>query len=270
MSPIMNANANIISSVTGTGGVLRLVLSGILMIAMAVPAMANDSIRKSGSANSIEFGYPDQTVFVTTTDTQGRLENPMIRLATVMMDKAGFSCQSKAYPAKRLFANLESGVTPLSFLVRVPDLQDSCLFSSQPIYKVKLNVYHLDSTPKVTSKEDLKGNKLITIHGYSYGGLMEFIGKPENNIKISHTRTHEAAFTMLSTKRGDYLLDYEPVSSHVLSLDPIEGIQADCVDELAIYIVLSKAYPGAADLMAKLEEIISRLDVEQIISKKMQ
>lgn len=237
----------------------------VLCLALTSRTWASNSSYNSGQNPDIEFGYPDQTVFVTTRDALGQPHNPVINLGTAILDHAGFNCQTRAYPARRLFENLKAGETQFALLVRVPELQDRCIYSRQPIYKTTLNVYYIGDKPPIRTKEDLKGMKVITIHGYSYGGLLDFLDKPDNKIRNFPTRSHDSAFQMLEANRGDYLLDYESASSDVLTRRPIKHIRSCPIRELDIYMVLSKAWPDAEGTMKSLEDIAARLDVTHIM-----
>ena len=235
-----------------------LTLSLIWGLLFAAPAAAKE-------ANEIEYGYPGQSIFVATINSKGEMETPMKHLARALLDRAGVTWRATSYPARRLFRNLESGATQFSILVRATSLLDACIFSQKPVYGTHLNVYHIGDKPAVTRKQALAGKHIITIRGYSYGGLLAFIKDPANNIVNEVAGSHRAAFEMLKTGRADYLVDYASAASHILTESSIPGIRSAPIGRLDIFLVVSKAHPGARELMDRLEAIAGTLDVEAIL-----
>lgn len=213
----------------------------------------------------IEYGYPDQSVFVATTNAKGQPDSPMTRLAEVLMERAGLSWRAVPYPAPRLFSNLQNGATNFSILVRGSSLESCCIFSRKPVYSTTLNVYSVGDKPPVKSKEDLVGKSIITIRGYSYAGLLKFISDPANRIDNQAAGTHKAAFEMLKAGRADYAVDYASAAGDILAESPVANLRANPIDQLDIYLVLSKTYPEAEKLMARLEDIVRTLDVDTLL-----
>lgn len=239
----------------------------IFIVIMLLPGILTAEKTKSSkdALTPIEYGFPDQSIFVATTDSDNNPDSPMKRLAAILMEKSGIPWKATAYPAKRLFRNLKSGSTNFSILVRASSLKECCLFSKNPVYSTTLNIYTLGDNPLIKSKQELVGKSVITIRGYSYAGLLKFISDPKNNILIHPTGTHQAAFKMLKNRRADYLLDYESAASFILAENPIKNIKSSPISRLDIYLVLSKSYPDAEKTMNKLETIAESLDVPAIL-----
>ena len=256
-------NHNLFRTIPGTAFLIF-----CLVFFSAAPAGAQDSRSSTGRIIPIQYGYPSQSIFVATIDDEGQPESPMKRVAEALMEKAGIPVYSKSYPARRLFKNLREGTTDFSILVRASSLLDHCIFSKKPVYSTTLNVYFIGDKPPVKSKEDLVGKKVITIRGYSYAGLLKFIMDPANKIVNEVAGTHRGAFKMLENKRADYLLDYASAAGDILAERPVEHINSSPVSSLDIFLVLSRAYPDAADLMVKLEDIADTMNVDQIIKGK--
>ncbi|WP_428609802.1 substrate-binding periplasmic protein [Sedimenticola sp.] len=231
-------------------------ISLMLLMGMAVSNAAT-------APTEIEYAYPDQSVWTTQVDENGILKNPLLDFAERLFSRAGIPWHSTPYPAKRLFSNLKQGVSNFSMLVRAASLESCCLFSQQPVTHTELRVYRLADAAPITDKEALKGKRVITIHGYSYGGLGRFIRDPANNIEIINTPRHESAFAMLAHQRADYLLDYTGPSMEVLAAEPIPGIENHILTTLNVYLVLHKDYPDAEQVMKKLDAIAQELNREQ-------
>ncbi|OAN44087.1 amino acid ABC transporter [Paramagnetospirillum marisnigri] len=228
------------------------------------PAWAQSSPKHSG-VRELEYAFPDQSVWTTRTDENGDPENPLLRLAAAMFDKAGIPWHAKRYPAARMFNYLNDGTAEFSMLVNAPSLKECCLLSRSPVASTDLRVYHLPGKPPVKTKEDLIGKRIITIRGYSYGGLLSFISDPANNISNNTAIKHETAFSMLEAGRGDYLLDYTGPALEVLSARPIPGVQYETLSRLDVFLVLAKSYPDAQAVMNRLEAIVESLNKDEII-----
>ena len=216
----------------------------------------------------IEYGYPDQSIFVSTIDDKGQPDTPMKILAEALMTRVGLSWHAMPYPARRLFDNLRNGTTNFSILVRASSLLESCIFSHKPVYSTTMNIYYIGDKHPVESREELIGKRIITIRGYSYAGLLQFISDPANKIINEVASTHKAAFKMLENGRAGYLLDYASAAEDILFERPILGIKSNLLDQLDIFLVLSKSYPDAENLMVKLENIVETLDVDHMLKRK--
>lgn len=248
-----------------TGSGLRgWVLAGWLVLAChAVAAVAQVPMR--AGLPDIEYGYPDQSIFVATVNARGQPDSPMTRVAEALLTRVNLPWQAVPYPAPRLFKNLQDGTTSFSILVRAPQLEQCCLFSKTPIYGTELNIYSVGDKPPVRTRDDLPGKRVVTIRGYSYGGLLKFIDDPANRIGNEVAPTHKAAFEMLAAGRGDYLIDYASAAREILADMPIRHLNHQTLDRLDIYLVLSRQYPDAEHLMARLEAIVRTLKVEDIL-----
>lgn len=215
----------------------------------------------------IKYGYPDQSIFVATINGKEQPTTPMLFVANELFERADLTWRATAYPAKRLFRNFKDGTTNFSILVRASSLLDSCLFSKKPVYSTNLNVYHIGDKQPILKEEDLVGKRIATIRGYSYGKLRKFIGDPKNKIANEVVNTHSGAFRMLKLGRVDYVLDYASAAKDIITENAISDIKSNMLSELKIYLVLSKAYPNAEELMGRLEGIMDGIDVNAIVKR---
>lgn len=257
-TPLRNAR-----SPAPTGGWL-LPCFGLTCLLLSAGAFSQPT-RDRYALPEIEYGYPDQSIFVSRVNEKGQSDSPMTRLAAVLMERAGIPWHAVPYPASRLFANLQSGATNFSILVRGSNLEGCCLFSRKPVYGTELKAYFVGESTPVKTKADLLGKHVITIRGYSYAGLLKFISDPSNKIVNEVAKTHKAAFEMLAAQRADYVLDYASAAGDILAETPISGLRSVPIDRLEIYLVLSKSYPGAETLMGRLEDIVRTLNVQEIL-----
>jgi len=214
------------------------------------------------------YGYPDVSVWTTQRNTEGLLENPLLKLANAMFNEAGIQWNSKPYPAKRLFKYLKEGIVPFSMLVRAPSLQECCLFSEQPVTSTELRIYRRTGTPPTTSLADLSGKRVIMIRGYSYGGVGKYIRDAANGIEVQEATSHVAAFQLFERNRGDYVVDYMGPAEEVLTSQAIDNTVYDVFKQLEVFLVLSRSYPNASEILKKLENIVANLDVPRIMNSQ--
>lgn len=216
----------------------------------------------------IEYASPDQSVWTTRVKEGGEPDNPLLRVAGALFTKAGIPWHGKSYPAARLFTYLQDGTAQFSMLVRVPVLQDCCLFSKKPVTTAEIRAYRRTGTAPIKVKEDLAGKSVITIRGYSYGGLINFLADERNHVTNHVTQAHASAFKMLESGRADYVIDYAGPANEVLAAEPIAGMSFDVLTHQEVYLVLSRTYPDAQGVMDRLEAIVATLDVEGLIANE--
>lgn len=223
--------------------------------------------QEAATLPEIEYASPDQSVWTTRRNARGEPDNPLSGYAGTLFARAGLRWHGSVYPAARLFRHLQDGKAQFSILVRAPALEQCCLFSRKPVAAAEIRVYFIDGKTPVRSPAELAEKPVITIHGYSYGGLLTFIADQKNRV-INHTaNSHQAAFAMLAQGRADYLIDYEGPASEVLAAAPIAGLRSELLARQEVFLVLSKTYPDAEKLMARLEAIAETLAAEKSPNK---
>lgn len=225
-------------------------------VLLATPAMA---------APEIEYAYPDQSVWTAQVDANGAPVNPLLKLAKVLFAEAGIPWHGAPYPASRMFTLLRTGAAQFSMLVAAPTLAECCLVSREPVARTEVRVYWMGNTPPARQMTDLLAKSAIVIRGYSYGPMANFLTDERNAISRSIVDTHRSAFQMLEHGRADYLIDYTGPASEVLAARPVPGIHSAVLAPIEVHLVLSRTYPDAEAVMAKLEAIAVRLDKERIL-----
>jgi hypothetical protein len=212
------------------------------------------------AVREIEYAYPNPSVWTSRLNSRGEPENPLLNLAGALFLKAGIPWHGANYPAARVFENLRNGTSTFSMLVNSPSVQDCCVVSKKPITNTELRIYRLANQPPVTTRDELAGKNIITVLGYSYGGLLPFLEDRKNNISNNVVSTHEAAFAMLERGRADYLIDYVGPSTEILAAHPIPDIKSELFQRIDVYLVLSKKQADAPRLMARLEAAVNGLN----------
>jgi len=87
-------------------------------------------------------------------------------------------------------------------------------------------------------------------------------------VAIQEATNHMAAFQLFERNRGDYIIDYTGPAEEVLAKNPVGSIAHDVLTRLDVFLVLSKDYPDASNLLMKLENIVARLDVPDILKRR--
>lgn len=238
---------------------------GVVAIAAALTITLAGTSYGSAAMPEIEYAYPDQSVWTTHHDANGVLENPLLRVAAALFEKAGIPWHGRSYPAARMFEKIQDGTAQFSMLVRAPSLEACCLISTKPITGTELRAYRTGDHPAVRTKEDLTGHSVILIRGYSYAGLNDYLKDPANHISVSVASTHEAAFGMLGLGRGDYVIDYTGPATEVLAATPIANVKYDVLSRMDVYLVLSKSYADAAAVISRLEALGATLDTAALL-----
>lgn len=234
---------------TEVSALMRCLLAALL-VAANVPAMAEE-----GGPPEIEYVVPQQSVWTTRLNAQGEPDNPLLPLAESLFARAGLRWHVRTYPAARMFRALEDGSSQFSMLVRSPMLEGCCLLSRRPVASADIRVYFLNGTSPLRSREELKGREVITVHGYSYGGLLAYLNDKQNHIGNNVAQSHEAAFTMLTHGRGAYLIDYAGPAGEVVAAQPVPGLRSTLLSRQEVFMVLSRRFPEAEKVMARLERI---------------
>ena len=213
----------------------------------------------------IEYASPDQSVWSTRQNERGEPNNPLLPVASAILSKAGIPWHAKVYPANRLFKNLQEGTSNFAILVQASALQACCIFSHKPIAQIELRTYWQGTKTPITDRNQLIGKSVITIRGYSYGGLRDFINKPENRVTVNEASTHQAALQMLLHKRADYLINYTGPASEVIADSLAKDIESSTLSRENVHLILAKSYPDATNVMARMESIARTLDIPKLM-----
>lgn len=239
----------------GWPSTLRLAVVSAAVAWYAAPAMAEGQ-------RVLDYAYPDQSIWTTRLNAKGEPDNPLLRLADRMFRAAGIAWKSRPLPAARMFEYLRDGDADFSMLVNSSAFAQCCLVSRQPVAGTEMRIYHRKDTPGIAGADDLVGKDVITIRGYSYGGLLGFINDPAHRIVNNVANGHQAAFAMLAAKRADYLVDYAGPATEILADYPGGQMGYDVVSRLNVHLILNRKFPDAEAVMARLEAAAAALRVD--------
>ncbi len=189
------------------------------------------------------------------TNTSGPLIDYMHRL----LQSAGVAYRMEGFPARRLYRNLAAGESQFWVGIKnVPEYEGKVLYSEQPIYSLHLRLYRLPGSPEIRQLSALQTQRLIVIRGYSYGGLLEPLKQRPMGLQWKDANTNYKALEMLQLRRGDYLLSYAEPIEQLLQQRP-QRLEHEVLQELPMYLVLSRTTPHAESLMARLNQVASNM-----------
>jgi polar amino acid transport system substrate-binding protein len=210
-------------------------------------------------AQTLKMGYIEfPPVFFT--DAQKTPKGIVIDLASKIIPEAGYNFEASSYPIKRLCDYLAKGKLDLWIgLKTLPELKDTTIKGKSEILKITLNAYTVKKLPDIKTKEDLIYKSIIIIRGFSYGGWINFIKDPKNQIAFIETEDHRAAFRMLKAKRADYLLGYENPSKKALKDFKLTNLKQNTISSFGAYFVISKKTPDAENVLLNLENTYKKL-----------
>jgi len=227
----------------------------VVCVLVALPTIAAEPASTSArNPNEMKIAYVEFSPFTFTND-EGAPDGMLIRMAETLFAKAGISWHATSYPAPRLYDNLQKGASHFALIVRNPDLADCCIYSKKPVWVLQIRAYYIGEKTPIKTKEDLIGKKIITLRGYSYAGMLSFFNDEKNRIENVLANSHDAAFKLLKAGRADYLLDYGGPADASLTRLQIADARYDTLHRSELFLVLSKVYPDAVNVMTRLESV---------------
>lgn len=235
---------------------LRGLLASLLLLPGAVPAKEiRPDLAPTPPLRVGVLHIPPLAEVRSPTNTSGPLIDYMHRL----LQSAGVAYRMEGFPARRLYRNLAAGESQFWVGIKnVPEYEGKVLYSEQPIYSLHLRLYRLPGTPEIRQLSALQTQRLIVIRGYSYGGLLEPLKQRPMGLQWKDANTNYKALEMLQLRRGDYLLSYAEPIEQLLQQRP-QTLEHEALQELPMYLVLSRTTPHAESLMARLNQVASNM-----------
>jgi len=217
------------------------------------------------------FGQTIEMVFIESppfyfTNPAGKPEGILIDIVDKVMKKAGYDWHAEAFPVKRMARMMADGRAHLWVgIPNLPEFEGTTYVGESEIFKVTLYSFRTGNSPPVLKKEDLAGKSLIVLRGYSYGGWINFIKDPSNNVKHEEPDTHESAFAMLKAGRADYLLAYKEPAERILKKTDIPDLKQNEISSNILRFVVSRKTPNAKEVLDKLENAYQQLKAEGVL-----
>ncbi len=200
---------------------------------------------------------------VFSTDALGEPKGLLIDLARMVIPKAGYSWKAHSRPTKRMAKDIVNGNLDLWIgLSTLPDFENTTYVGQPVVSTIELNAYWVGTKTPIQSKEDLSGKRVITLHGYSYGGWINYIQDPANDVIECRSFNQEQAVNMLKYGRCDYLLNYSGPMKNQLTTIPIKELNKNRISALEARFVVSKKAKNAPQMLKSLVNAYNELVAE--------
>ena len=193
----------------------RMLLSALILL-LVLPALADD--------RSLTVGYLHFPPYLYQNDA-GEADGIFVNLTRQVAEEAGYRLEFQFLPAARAYQYLAIGRIDLwQGFVDDPALADVVVESMARPINVEYGVWYLPEVPAPQQFMDFHGKLMITITGYNYAGMAQYLAQ-STDIQSVNTPSHRSALDMLERGHGDFLLDYrEPVEEELL-VKPVKAIR---------------------------------------------
>lgn len=213
-------------------------------------------------SQTIKIGYIEFPP-MTYTDEQGNPAGIIIDITSKTLKKAGYKWTAKSLPTKRMANMLTKGHVQLWIgLSTLPEFKDKTYIGESVVEKLILRAYAIGNRKPILKQEDLIGQTILILRGYSYGGWINFIKDPLNQIKFIEFDSHEDAFKGIdnfSKNNKCYLLNYKHPSDIVLKKLNLSDIQFNDISSLNIHFVVTRQMPDAKIVLNRIENAFQQL-----------
>ena len=230
---------------------VTIIISLFVLFIMNSDAVAKSKILRLGYIEFHPYFY---------TNNDGTPEGIFIDIAEKVFCEAGFLLQAVQLPTKRMVAYLINGEIDVWMgLKTLPEFEGKAYLGNSILAELVLRAYMIGGKPTLHVKADFKNKKIIVLRGYSYGGWIQYLESPFNNIELLTADSHYAAFQMLNAGRADYLLDYRRPSEAILQQMDITDIRFSDMAVFPCFFVVSKKLPQGQTILDRLEAAFQNL-----------
>jgi len=201
----------------------------------------------------VKVGYVEfPPLFSTSND--GSAQGELVDLLDKVLNRAGYQYVVSPYPPKRLFRYLNRGKIDLWLgLDNKEIIRERVLVGQSTVSELHLFAYSLPSAPQVIDFSSLNNKSVIVIRGYGYGGRMEYIKDPSNNITYIETPNHDSGLNLLKIGRADYFLDYQAPINVALRCIFFEQLNSTKLASFPIRFIVSNRSEAHTKLLKALE-----------------
>lgn len=211
----------------------------------------------------VVVGYYDFPPSIST-DAEGHAVGPLADLLTRILQRAGYRPQFRGLPIARLYNDMRDGRVHLwAGAPAKPELKGYVLESDRPLSEVRLNLYFRPDTPMPRVLDDLTGQVVIMLNGYSYWPqTRELLFDPDRSIKELRTNRRASALALLLRKRGDYLLDYQLPMEQTIRDAGLPPLPHVTVETLPIRLIVSRKREDAPQLLQRLDAAFDQMQAD--------
>ena len=215
-------------------------------------------------AQSDNAGKPLRVAYVdfppmTYQASDGSAAGSFIELTRKVAVEAGYEPEFVFLPISRVYLYLRNGridVWPGS--ANVPALDGEVLETWVSPLATQLSAWYLEGTAPLMHFDQLQGKTVITIGGYTYGGLLYWL-EAKGSIEVTEAPNYRAALEMLKLGRGHYLLGHRDPVLETLTIPEDAKIRESAIRLRNLTWLFSLANPRAALLREEFDDAYIRL-----------
>ena len=172
------------------------------------------------------------------------IDGAIVRILDEIAGHAGLSWTGELVPPRRIVHMLKTGKANVSLLVKNPifESDEQVLRGTEPVAEMVLNVYRRKATPEIKEKAQLRGQKVIVIHKFGYGGFKAWLEDQENKVSLLSVNRYDQAIRMLENGRADYLILYDVNFEEGLEMlkRPAGNLTYSNINRVPLYIHVSR------------------------------
>ena len=213
----------------------------------------------------LNFGYSEFAPY-TYTDENGIASGEVTDIIRKVVSESDFELEAIPGPNRRLFRNL---VTDNIDLLMVVPFQNSdshkLIFGEKVFDSLEISVFWVEgTTPPINLMSQLQGKPLITIAGYSYGGLFRGEGALVRTERFS-SENHPQALKALVLGRAPYLLSYNKPAMFYFEPDSKVKLSSHTLEVIPLVLSIRRSYPNAEAVLKELETRYAALFPERFL-----
>lgn len=214
-------------------------------------------------SRTIKIGYVEFPP-MTYTDDQGRPAGVIIDITSKTLKRAGYQWTAMSLPAKRMAKMLTTGDIQLWIgLSTLPEFKGKTHVGKSVVKKLVFRAYTMGKSKPILNRDDLFGQTVLILRGYSYGGRINYIKNPSNQVKFIEFDSHEGAFkglTLLSKRvQSCFLLNYKHPSEIVFKSGQYRNIQYNDISSFDIHFVVTRKMENAKTFLFNIENAFLQL-----------
>ena len=228
-------------------------LSTGLMMFSTQSLSAPNTLAQSDTVSLLKFGYSEFAPY-TFTDDQGRPSGEVTNIIENIVAESGHEFLAVDGPNRRLFRSLVSD--DIDLLMVVPfknDQSHQLLFGDKVFDTLVMSIFWFEGNASpIMELEELKGRPLISIAGYSYGGIFREEGLLEG-VSPFYSESHPNAIKALVQQRAPYLLAYEKPVLFYLDESVKANLRSYSIKTIPLVLSIRRSYPDAERVLKDLE-----------------
>lgn len=221
--------------------------------------LASGALAEAGAASKLlKIAYVDFPP-MTYQKADGSPAGTFIEITRKVATEAGYEPEFLYLPISRVYLYLRNGridVWPGS--ANVPALKGEVLETWVSPFASQLSAWYLEGTEPLSHFDQLQGKTVITIAGYTYGGLLYWL-EGESSIDVTQAPNYRAALDMLKLGRGQYLFGHRDPVLETLAMSEDEKIRESEIRLRNLTWLFSLANPRAAILREEFDDAYLRL-----------